>query len=81
MNEHWFSSVVEAEAIVEAWRRDYNTVRPHSSLGYLTPEEAIREEGTLPVRLSYSLDLILGAGHWHLGKQWTSPSPDANIPQ
>jgi len=52
LNEHWFSSVVEAEAIVEAWRRDYNTVRPHSSLGYRTPEEAIREEGTLPVRLS-----------------------------
>ncbi len=52
MNEHWFSSVIEAEAIVEAWRRDYNTVRPHSSLGYRTPEEAIREERTLPVRLS-----------------------------
>jgi hypothetical protein len=25
--------------IIEAWRVDYNTVRPHSSLGYLTPEE------------------------------------------
>ena len=25
--------------VIEAWRVDYNTVRPHSSLRYLTPEE------------------------------------------
>ncbi|MCP4570804.1 MAG: transposase, partial [bacterium] len=24
---------------IEAWRIDYNTFRPHSSLGQLTPEE------------------------------------------
>lgn len=39
LNEHVFSSLAEARRIVEAWRIDYNTVRPHSSLGYLTPEE------------------------------------------
>ena len=39
LNEHVFLSLAEARRIVEAWRIDYNTVRPHSSLGYLTPEE------------------------------------------
>jgi putative transposase len=39
LNEHVFSSLVEARRIIEAWRVDYNTERPHSSLGYLTPEE------------------------------------------
>ena len=28
-----------AREVTEAWRVDYNTVRPHSSLRYLTPEE------------------------------------------
>src|SRR6185503_5051868 len=35
----WFRSRTEAKAIVEAWRRHYNEVRTHSSLGYLTPAE------------------------------------------
>jgi len=33
LNEHAFSSLAEARRIIEAWRIDYNTVRPHSSLG------------------------------------------------
>jgi Integrase core domain len=36
---HQFASLQDARRIIEAWRMDYNTVRPHSSLGYLTPEE------------------------------------------
>ncbi len=40
LNEHWFLNLAEARAILEAWREDYNTVRPHSSLGYLAPLEA-----------------------------------------
>ena len=39
LNEHWFSTLAEARAIVTAWRRDYNETRPHSSIGYLTPAE------------------------------------------
>lgn len=34
---HWFRSINEARRIVEAWRQDYNHVRPHSALDYLTP--------------------------------------------
>ena len=32
-----FYSLREAEVLIEAWRRHYNTVRPHSSLGYRPP--------------------------------------------
>jgi putative transposase len=39
LNENWFVSFEEAREKIEAWRRDYNQVRPHSALGYQTPEE------------------------------------------
>ena len=38
LNEHWFVSLADAKAVIEAWRIDYNTVRPHSSLAGRTPE-------------------------------------------
>ena len=37
LNETLFSSLADARAKLEAWRRDFNEVRPHSSLAYLTP--------------------------------------------
>ena len=37
----WFRSRAEAKVIIESWRRHYNEVRPHSSLGYLTPNEFV----------------------------------------
>jgi putative transposase len=39
LNETVFTSLAQARRIIEAWRIDYNAVRPHSSLGYQTPEE------------------------------------------
>jgi putative transposase len=33
----WFRLRVEAKVSIEAWRRHYNDVRPHASLGYLAP--------------------------------------------
>ena len=42
LNETLFSSLADARAKLEAWRRDFNEVRPHSSLGYLTPSEYAR---------------------------------------
>ena len=44
LNEHWFGSLAEARQIIEDWRQDYNHVRPHSSLGYLTPMEFVSEK-------------------------------------
>lgn len=35
----WFRNRTDATIVIEQWRRDYNTVRPHMSLGYLTPAE------------------------------------------
>jgi transposase InsO family protein len=32
-----FHSLREAQGLIEAWRRHYNTVRPHSALGYRPP--------------------------------------------
>lgn len=37
LNEHLFGSLAAARRIIEAWRTDYNTARPHTSLGGLTP--------------------------------------------
>ena len=39
LNENWFTSLDDARATIERWRRDYNQVRPHSSLNNMTPEE------------------------------------------
>lgn len=39
LSREWFSSVKEAQVVIENWRNFYNTERPHSSLGYLTPLE------------------------------------------
>jgi putative transposase len=37
LNEHWFTSMRHARQVIEQWRQEYNGERPHSSLGYLTP--------------------------------------------
>jgi putative transposase len=34
-----FSSLLEARVLVKDWRIEYNTARPHSALGYLTPTD------------------------------------------
>ena len=39
LSAEWFRSRKEAKVLIEAWRRDYNQHRPHSSLNYLTPSE------------------------------------------
>lgn len=44
-NENWFPNLAEARRVVEAWRQDYNTFRPHSSLGNMTPREFATKAG------------------------------------
>ena len=39
----WFRSRAEAKVIIESWRQNYTAVRPHSSLGYLTPNEFVAQ--------------------------------------
>ena len=40
----WFRSRAEAKVIIETWRQHFNAVRPHSSLGYLTPNEFVAHQ-------------------------------------
>ena len=39
----WFRSREEARVLIKSWRRHDNEVRPHSSLGYLTPRHFINQ--------------------------------------
>lgn len=43
LNETLFSSLAEARERIGAWKEDYNTQRPHSSLGNITPNEFARK--------------------------------------
>ena len=36
---HWFADLVDARRQIESWRREYNTIRPHSSLDDVPPAE------------------------------------------
>ena len=39
LSMEWFRNRIDAKIVIENWRRHYNEVRPHSSLGNLTPAE------------------------------------------
>ena len=43
LNASWFLSLADAWDRIEAWRVDYNTERPHSALGHLTPKAFARQ--------------------------------------
>lgn len=56
LNVSWFENLFDARRKVEQWRLDYNTARPHSALGYKTPEEFERSAA------SPSSSLIIAPG-------------------
>jgi len=43
LNEHWFTSLFHARAVIEDWRREYNEERPKKSLGGLTPAQYAKQ--------------------------------------
>ena len=50
LNEHWFTSLLHARTVIEAWRREYNQERPKKALGGLTPgayAKTLATSGTL----------------------------------
>ena len=57
LNERWFSNLGHARATVEAWRKDYNDVRPHRALGNLAPVQFIQQ--------------IQGQSRWDSQNDWT----------
>ena len=48
LNVNWFRNLGEAREKVESWRREYNGARPHSSLGYQTPEAFAASQAAPP---------------------------------
>jgi putative transposase len=44
LNAHWFLSLQDAREKIESWRIEYNTFRPHSSLGDLTPSDFAEQQ-------------------------------------
>jgi hypothetical protein len=65
--QHWFLDLTSARWIIEDWRIDDNHVRPHSSMGYRTPQEVywqlIRSfDGFELADASEQLDQLTGAG-------------------
>jgi len=60
LNGETFDTVLEAQVLVETWRRHYNAVRPHSSLGYRPPApEAVQPwpSGSASLRLQAMVTL------------------------
>lgn len=37
IDQHWFRTLEETRFEIDQWREHYNTVRPHSLLGYIPP--------------------------------------------
>ena len=58
----WFRNRIDAKIVIEQFRRQYNEVRPHSSLGQLTP-----------VEFKQRLIATTNSGHL-LSDQWTEES-------
>jgi putative transposase len=46
LNVYAFESIAHAQAIINAWRADYNHHRPHGALGHLTPSEYAEQRQT-----------------------------------
>lgn len=44
LNLEIFDTLSEAKVLIEDWRKEYNTIRPHSSLGYVPPAPNTAEE-------------------------------------
>ena len=71
LNEEVFRDLGHARGVIDDWKEDYNTVRPHSAIGYLTPAAyaaALNGQGpseTAPLRGSVSPALAQTA---HMGK-------------
>jgi transposase InsO family protein len=51
LNREILDTLLEAQVLVERWRHEYNTFRPHSALGYRPPApEAIEPKAAMGVR-------------------------------
>lgn len=62
LNEEVFTSLADARDKIEYWRQDYNTRRPHSALGNLTPMEYLEQYQTVKTDPGANLGLVHQVG-------------------
>ena len=69
LNENLFCNLAEARNIIESWRKDYNTIRPHTSLSGIAPADYARQ---LIINRPASLELRKGSAQQALTPNQTS---------
>lgn len=52
LNEHWFVSLAHAQAVINAWVREYNEERPKKALGGLTPASYAKQLAAKAITLT-----------------------------
>jgi putative transposase len=63
LNREVFTTLLEAKVLIEQWRREYNQVRPHSSLGYRPPAPEALQPIPADAGLTFRVVQLSGAGH------------------
>ena len=58
LDSEWFAHRREAQIVIEQWRWEYNTQRPHSSLGYRTPAEVGAEARMAMTQESRRVEIV-----------------------
>ena len=73
LNGELFSTLSEAQVVIEHWRRHYNTQRPHSALGYRPPApETVAPMSCLSAELNSTGGLTAGG---RSGGVWEAEPP------
>ena len=52
LNREIFTTLLEARILIESWRKEYNQIRPHSSLGYQPPAPETIQPALIPTTLT-----------------------------
>lgn len=58
LDREWFAHLREARIVIEQWRWEYNTQRPHSSLSYRTPAEVGAEARATLSQMSRTMEIV-----------------------
>jgi transposase InsO family protein len=83
LNMHVFVDGRHAQEVVEAWRREYNELRPHSSLNYMTPAEFTahwRRLNETPVKGSRACAIPAGSPQGDCVSLGTLPPSPQDLP-
>jgi len=74
-----FTTLLEAQVLVEDWRIEYNTIRPHSALGYLTRPTTPRPGPPPTPELSQRMDQQPDQGHQQPADFWHGERQQAEL--